>query len=333
LNGQYPPEIKSMRKHQTKLKMAIASLCAACVFSVHAQTFPDRPITLVVPYTAGGITDAYARSIGDYLGRLWNTQVVVENKGGAATIIGTQQVARAKPDGYTLLLTSYAYTSNPILRKDLPYESAALTPVMLLGNSRSMLVVPANSDLHTLDDVIKKGKKAPGNLKFASSGNASSPHVAAELWAKQVGVTFTHVPYKGTGPAMNDLLAGLVDGIFDGPSSIANVRAGRLRALGIANESRHPAAPEVPTFKEQGINMVFGSWFGFIAPANTPKPVIDKLNKGLNASLSDPKVRKVLDSAGLFVVGGTPAEFAHFLDAEAQKLQGLVDGGVKFIVQ
>ena len=322
-----------MKNRQTKLKTVMASLCAAFALSAHADTFPDRPITLIVPYAPGGITDSYARSIGDYLGRLWDTQVVVENKGGAATIIGTQDVARAKPDGYTLMLTSYAYTSNPVLRKDLPYDPASLAPVMLLGNSRSMLVVSARGDVRTLDDLIAKGKKGPGNLKLASSGNASSPHVAAELWAKEVGVTFTHVPYKGTVPAMNDLQGGLVDGIFDGPSSIANVRAGKLRALGIANDARHPAAPEVPTFKEQGIDMVFGSWFGFIAPANTPQPIIEKLNKGLNSSLKDPKVRKVLDAAGLFVVGGTPAQFTEFLDGETRKLQGLVDDGVKFIVQ
>ena len=322
-----------MRTIHVMLQRALVSLCAALAFSAQAETYPDRPITLVVPYTAGGITDAYARSIGEYLGRLWDTQVVVENKGGAATILGTQHVARAKPDGYTILLTSYAYTSNPVLRKDLPYKPEALTPVMLLGNSRSMLVVSSKSELHTLKDVIAKGRKSPGNLKFASSGNASSPHVAAELWAKEVGVSITHVPYKGTGPAMNDLFGGLVDGIFDGPSSIANVRSGRLRALGIANDTRHPAAPEVPTFKEQGIDMVFGSWFGFMVPADTPKPIVEKLNAGLNKSLQDPAVRKVLDAAGLFVVGGTPDEFAHFLDGESKKLQGLVDSGVKFIVQ
>lgn len=326
-----------MRKQLIRIKLAFAVLLAASALPAQAlaeaQSYPDRPITLIVPYSPSGVTDAYARSIGDYLGRLWNTQVIVENKGGAGTIIGTQHVSRAKPDGYTLLLTSYAYTSNPILRKDLSYDPASLTPVMLLGNSRSMLVVSSKSDLHTLKDVIAKGKKAPGNLKFASSGNASSPHIAAELWAKEVGVSITHVPYKGTGPAMNDLFGGLVDGIFDGPSSIANVHAGRLRALGIASETRHPAAPEVPTFKEQGIDLVFGSWFGFLAPAGTPEPVIQKINDGLNKSLSDPKVKSVLDAAGLFIVGGTPQEFASFLDHESNRLQGLVDSGVKLLVK
>ncbi len=322
-----------MKKLFAGLKLAAAAISAVCAFSAQADTYPDRPITLMVPYAHGGITDAYARSIGDYLGRLWNTQVIVDNKAGAGTMIGTQHVARAKPDGYTILLTSYAYTSNPVLRKDLSYDPASLTPVMLLGNSRSMLVVSSKSDLHTLKDVIAKGKEAPGKLTFASSGNASSPHIAAELWAKEVGVTITHVPYKGTAPAMNDLFGGRVDGIFDGPSSIAQVRAGRLRALGIASEGRHPAAPEVPTFKEQGVDLVFGSWFGFLVPTGTPQPIIQKINEGLNKSLDDPKVRAVLDSAGLFVAGGSPDEFATFLDYESRRLQGLVDDGVELIVQ
>lgn len=322
-----------MRKFFVKLQHVTAALVAVCAFSAQADTYPDRPITLMVPYAHGGVTDAYARSIGEYLGRLWNTQVIVDNKGGAGTMIGTQHVSRAKPDGYTILLTSYAYTSNPVLRKDLSYDPASLTPVMLLGNSRSMLVVSSKSDLHTLNDVIAKGKESPGNLTFASSGNASSPHIAAELWAKEVGVTITHVPYKGTGPAMNDMFGGLVDGIFDGPSSIAHVREGRLRALGIASEGRHPAAPEVPTFREQGIDLVFGSWFGFLVPTGTPEPVVQKINEGLNKALDDPKVKAVLDTAGLFVAGGTPKEFATFLDYESRRLQGLVDGGVKLIVQ
>ncbi|MBB5216529.1 Bug family tripartite tricarboxylate transporter substrate binding protein [Parapusillimonas granuli] len=317
-----------------QLRLAGAVIGLACAVSTaHAETYPDRPVTIIVPYAHGGVTDLYARSIGDYLGRHWNTQVIVDNKGGAGTMIGTQHVSRAKPDGYTILLTSYAFTSNPILRKDLNYDPGSFEPVMLLGNSRSMLVVNSQSELKTLDDVIAKGKQSPGNLKFASSGNASSPHIAAELWAKEVGVTITHVPYKGTAPAMNDLYGGLVDGIFDGPSSINSVRAGRLRALGIAHDTRHPAAPEVPTFKEQGIDLVFGSWFGFLAPKGTPQPVLQKINRGLNDAIKDPQVRGVLDKAGLFVSGGTPKEFADFLAYESKRLQGLVDAGVQLVVQ
>lgn len=315
------------------VRMACGVIGVACSLTAQAATFPDGPITLVVPYAHGGVADQYARVIGDYLGRRWNTQVIVDNKGGAATMIGTQYVARAKPDGHTILLTSYAYTSNPVLRKDLTYDKTSFEPVMLLGTSRSMLVVNSKSEFNTLADVIAKGKQSPGGLKIASSGNASSPHIAAELWAKEVGVTITHVPYKGTSPAMNDLYGGMVDGIFDGPSSINSVRTGRLRALGIAHDTRHPAAPEVPTFKEQGIDLVFGSWFGFLVPKDTPALVVTKINESLNEAINDPQVRSVLDKAGLFVSGGTPKKFADFLEYESNRLQGLVDAGVELVVQ
>jgi Uncharacterized protein conserved in bacteria len=317
----------------TALKHAAAALALVCAAPAHADKYPSHPITMVVPYAHGGITDAYARSIGDFLGKYWGTQVIVDNKGGAGTMIGTQQVSRSKPDGYTMLLTSYAFTSNPILRKDLNYDPDSFRPVMLLGNSRSMLVVNSQSDFKTLQDFIAKGKEAPGTLKLASSGNASSPHIAAELWAKELGITITHVPYRGTAPAMNDLYGGMVDGIFDGPSSISNVRSGRLRALGIAHDGRHPAAPEVPTFKEQGIDLVFGSWFGFFVPKDTPEPIVKEINTALNKALQDPKVKTILDGAGLFVSGGTPEEFADFLNYESKRLQSLVDGGVKLVVE
>lgn len=309
------------------------ALATFFTFPANAESFPSQPVTIVVPYSAGGITDAYARSIGDFLTRHWGTQVIVDNKGGAGTMIGTQIVSRAKPDGHTLLLTSYAFTSNPLLRDDLNYTQDSFQPVMLLGNSRSMLVVSSASDLKSLDDAIAKGKKSPGNLKLASSGNASSPHIAAELWAREVGITITHVPYRGTAPAMNDLYGGLVDGIFDGPSSISSVREGRLRALGIAHESRHDAAPEVPTFREQGIDLVFGSWFGFFAPKGTPEAVVQEINTALNRSLADPKVKRILDSAGLFVSGGSPKEFSDFLEYESGRLKSLIDGGVHLIVK
>ncbi len=204
---------------------------AACALAMcglgSAQAFPDHAVTIVVPYAPGGVTDLYGRAIGEFLGRRWKVPVIVKNEGGAATMLGTQSVARAEPDGHTLLLTSYAYTSNPVLRKDMNYGKDALRPVMLLGNSRNLLVVPAKGELHTLDDVLAKARKSPGNLRLASSGMASSPHIAAELWAKAEGVQITHVPYRGTGPAMNDVLGGMVDGIFDGPSSMVNVQAGR----------------------------------------------------------------------------------------------------------
>ncbi|QDJ52627.1 hypothetical protein CBR69_21055 [Bordetella hinzii] len=323
------------RRHKSRIKerrQMMKRLLAACAVAMcglgSAQAFPEHAVTIVVPYAPGGVTDLYGRAIGEFLGRRWKVPVIVKNEGGAATMLGTQSVARAEPDGHTLLLTSYAYTSNPVLRKDMSYGEDALRPVMLLGNSRNLLVVPAKGELHTLDDVLAKARKSPGNLRLASSGMASSPHIAAELWAKAEGVQITHVPYRGTGPAMNDVLGGMVDGIFDGPSSMGNVEAGRLRAIAIASEKRHPGAPGVPTFRELGVDLVFGSWFGFFVPKGTPDAVLQQINADLRAAIADPATRAAIDRTSLLVEGGTPEAFARFLDYESARLKALVDSGV-----
>jgi len=307
------------------LHLCAAALIASAVTATAtaAQEYPHQPVTIIVPYAPGGVTDVYGRVIADYLGRQWKVPVIVKNEAGGGTMIGTSSVARAQPDGYTILLTSYAYTSNPILRTDLSYDKNALRPVMLLGNSRNMLVVSARSDLHTLDDVIAKAKKSPGNLRLASSGIASSPHIAAELWAREVGVQITHVPYRGTSPAMNDVFAGEVDGIFDGPSSMPNVKAGKLRAIAIASEKPHPFAPGVSTFRELGVDLVFGSWFGFLVPKDTPDAIVDKLNTDLRHAVQDPGVKTAIDKTGLLLATGSPQQFAEFLSYESKRLQEL----------
>lgn len=312
---------------------ATVAACAIATSASAAQDYPNQPVTIVVPYAPGGVTDVYGRVIADYLGRQWKVPVIVKNEAGGGTTIGTSAVARAEPDGNTILLTSYAYTSNPILRSDLSYDKDALRPVMLLGNSRNMLVVSARSGLHTLGDVIAKAKKSPGNLRLASSGIASSPHIAAELWAREVGVQITHVPYRGTAPAMNDVFAGEVDGIFDGPSSMPNVKAGKLRAIAIASESPHPFAPGVPTFRELGVDLVFGSWFGFLVPKGTPDAIVNKLNTDLRQAVQDPTVKAAIDKTGLLLAVGSPEAFADFLSYESKRLQELAKTSVDLRLQ
>lgn len=302
---------------------AIFSASAITATATAAQDYPRQPVTIIVPYAPGGVTDIYGRVIADYLGRQWKVPVIVKNEAGGGTMIGTSAAARAEPDGNTILLTSYAYTSNPVLRKDLSYDKNAFRPVMLLGNSRNMLVVSARSDLHTLADVVAKAKKSPGNLRLASSGIASSPHIAAELWARTVGVQITHVPYRGTSPAMNDVFAGEVDGIFDGPSAMPNVKAGKLRAIAIASEQPHPFAPGVPTFRELGVDLVFGSWFGFLVPKDTPDAIVDKLNADLRRAVEDPTVKAAIDKTGLLLSAGSPQQFSDFLSYESERLQKL----------
>jgi len=319
-----------------KLLCAGAAFVAAFALSASCAAelkYPTEQVTIVVPYVPGGVTDLYGRAIAQYLSQRWSVPVVVRNEGGGGTMIGTQMVARAKPDGHTILLTSYAYTSNPIVRKDMSYAPDALVPVMLLGTSTCMLVVPAQSNLRTMDDVLAKAKESPGNLRLASSGIASSPHIAAELWAQAVGVQITHVPYRGTGPAMTDVFAGHVDGIFDGPASMPNVKAGRLRAIAIGSAQPHPAASGVPTFRSLGVDLVFGSWFGFFVPKDTPDAVINQLNADLHRAVADPKTRAAIDATSLLVQDGTPQQFADFLNNESARMKKLVESGVKLTLE
>ena len=198
---------KPMRILPRKLIVGLLGWIIASASALGA-TYPDKPVTIVVPYTAGGVTDVFGRAIAMKLSRKWEQTVIIENRAGGGTIIGTQHVSRAAPDGYTLLLTSYGFTSNPILRKSLPYDPASLTPLLLIGTSTNMLVINAKLPYKDLADVLKMAREKPGALILASSGNGSSPHVAAELFAKASGIQITHIPYKGTSPAMNDLLGG-----------------------------------------------------------------------------------------------------------------------------
>jgi len=307
-------------------KFVLATLFVATslwVAPTHAR-YPERQVTVVVPYPPGGVTDVYGRALAQRLSQIWGQPVVVDNKPGGGTVIGTQLVSRASADGYTLLLTSYGYTSNPVLKKSLPYDTKALTPLYLLGTSANMLVINPNLSVKTLNDIVALGKSKPGALTFGSSGNASSPHIAAELFAIETGAKMTHVPYKGTGPAMNDLLGGQIMGIFDGPSAMPRVRAGQLSAIGIASAQRHPAAMEVPTFRELGIDLVFGSWFGFFVPTGTFGDIQDTIIAGIELALKDPIVISAIEKTGLTYANLKQQDYQKFLDAEEARLRRLI---------
>lgn len=304
-------------------KLFLTGLIATCAAAAHAK-FPNKQVTIVVPYPPGGVTDVYGRAIAAELSKQWGQPVVVDNKPGGGTVIGTQFVARSPANGYTLLLTSYGFTSNPVLKKSLPYDPKSLSPLYLLGRSTSLLVVNPNVPFKNVKEMIAYGKSKPGGLIFGSSGNASSPHIAAELFAAEAGVRITHVPYKGTGPAMNDLLGGQIMGIFDGPSAMPRVNNGSLNAIAISSEKRHPAAPNVPTFKELGVDLVFGSWFGFLIPAGTPKDIENELLKGIDTAMKTTSVLKAINQTGLFIEGLKTAEFGKFLTNEEQRLRNLM---------
>ncbi len=312
--------------------LALAVIVLYALPSSAEQKFPYKRVTIVVPYSAGGVTDIFARTLGAKLAKFWGQPVVIENRDGAGTIIGTQWVSRAPADGHTLLFTSYAFTSNPILRKQLPYSKDAFRPVGLLGASHNVLLVTNNLRSQSLRDLIDQSKAAPGSLKLASSGPGSSPHIGAELFAKKVGIDITHVPYKGQGPAMTDLMVGVVDGMFDGMSSYSLVKAGKVTAVAIASDKRHPGAPEVPTFRELGIDFVSGSWFGLLAPVATPDFVVAKINADMRRSLDDEEVRAQISKTGMLITTSSPDMFAKFLNDESSKLQNLIDSGAKIEV-
>jgi tripartite-type tricarboxylate transporter receptor subunit TctC len=290
-----------------------------------AATFPDRTVTIVIPYSAGGVTDVFGRAIGVKLSRLWAQNVIIDNRAGGGTIIGTQHVSRAAPDGYTLLLTSYGFTSNPILRKNLPYDPASLTPLLLIGTSSNTLVINANLPYRDLNDILKMAREKPGTLTLASSGNGSSPHVAAELFAKAAGIQITHIPYKGTSPAMNDILGGQVHGIFDGTSALGQVSTGKLRAIATAAAARHPSSPDVPTFRELGIDLVFGGWFGFFVPRAVPQSLQDVIFKDIEKAIADPEVNAVIFKTGLVLETQTQEQFKTFLQNESERLKKLTE--------
>lgn len=322
-----------MNKRQM-IRMAGAAVLLALAHQASAQTeFPTRPVTIVVPYTAGGPTDGHTRVLAARLSQMWGQPVVVENRGGAGTLIGTQYVSKAAPDGHTLLFTAYAYTSNPILRASIPYAADALKPLVHIGSNPLILFVSGRSPLKSLGDVVKQAQSGPDRLRLASSGNASSPHIALELLGRAVDAKILHLPYRGAAPAKNDVVAGVVDGIFDGSSSMPLTRSGGLRPIAVASDQRHPQAPDVPTFRELGVDLVYATWYGMLVPSRTPQAIESKLNADIRTALADPTVKAAFAEAGLQLTPGTPQQFAAFLAAESRKLQALVDSGVRIDVE
>lgn len=285
--------------------------------------FPVRPVTLVVPYTAGGLTDVLARVLAPRLADKWKQPVVVENRAGAGTTIGTAAVARAPGDGHTLLMTAFGYIGNQIMMPQLPYEPKALAPLAMVADSPSVLYVNAQLPVNSLAELIAYGKARPGKLTFASSGNASSPHIAAELFADMTGLQIVHVPYRGNGPAINDLLGGQVDALFDSPATMAHVHTGKLKVLGYGYDKPNPRLPNVPAISRSGIaelaKYMAGGWFGLFIPTATPEALQQKIHDDIQSVLQTRDVRDALSRAGVDPHGMTRAEFAAYLESELNR--------------
>jgi tripartite-type tricarboxylate transporter receptor subunit TctC len=299
---------------------------AAMLPTAHAQAYPDKSVRLIVPWPAGGAADAVGRAVAASLTIELGKTVYVENVAGAGGNIGTQQFIRSAPDGYTLLLaTSSTNSANPYLYKKTGFEPVKdFTPVASLAVIPSVLVVPAASPFKSPKDVIAAAKAAPGKLAYGSGGVGNSAHLAGELFKSVARIDVTHVPYKGSGPALTDLMGGQLALMFD-TGAFPHIKGGKIRALAVAADRRSPLIPEVPTFDELGIKgMIMNAWYGVAAPAGTAQPVVTKLNAAVNQALKSGDLGKRLVDIGAEVRAGSPDEFAKFWRAELARYEGLV---------
>lgn len=308
-----------------KLAMYVLTATLAVLSSTaFAQPYPSRPVTILVPYSAGGETDAIARLFAARLTDEWKRTVIVDNRPGGATVIGTGEAARARPDGHTLLLTSFGFTTNRILAPNLPYDPASLAPLTLVSTAPNILYVHPSVPGTSLKDVIQYGKTKPGALLFGSPGIASSPHIAAELLASKAGITITHVPYKGTAPALTDLLAGQVNALLGVMSLMPHAKAGKLKAIAVANERRLSRAPELPTMAESGVAFTAASWFGFFVQSKTPPEVVDKIFTDIRKTAESADVRAKISEMGLETAATSKEEFSAFLKSELEKWSAII---------
>ena len=286
------------------------------IFAQTASTYPDKPITIVVPYPPGGFNDTLGRIVGKKLSDTWGVTVLVENKPGAGTTIGTNFVARSAPDGYTILVAQFPFAANPFIYKSLPYDSnKAFLPVVLAGRAPMVLVVNENSKIKTLSDLLTAAKKSPGKIDYGSSGSGSSEHLAMALFENMANVSLNQVPYKGSTPLLTDLAGGQVEVAFDVfPMVRPFIQSGKIRPVAIATDSRSPLLPQVPTVAEAGLKgYEVSSWHGFMVPAGTPSAIVDKLNKQINVILLQDDIKKTFNDQGVVPDGGTAGQFEVFI--------------------
>lgn len=306
----------------------IGALLAATMLAATTSfaAFPDKPIRLVVPFAPGGGTDLIARTLGAGMSQALGQTVIVDNKPGAGTIIGTDAVAKSTPDGYTLVVATFAHAVNPSLQSKLPFDtSKAFAPVILLGRGPNVLVVRADSPYKTVKDVIAAAKAKPGRLTYASQGNGTSAHLAGEMFTSLAKVEMTHVPYRGAGPAITDLLGGQVDMIFGTAAAVSTfVDSGKLRAIGVTTPQPSPALKGVPAIADTVPGYQVESWYGLYAPAGTPADVIAKLNAAAAKAAHSPDFSKKVEQEGLVISAGAPAELDAYVRAEEARWMKIV---------
>src|SRR5690348_3524878 len=321
-----------MLRNISRRSLASAALAVACALPfalpAHADGFPTKPAKLVVPFPAGGPLDTTARIIAQKLTEAWGQSVIVENKPGAGGNIGADIVAKSPPDGYTIVMGALStHAVNPSLYPAMPYDAQKdFAPITLVAITPNVLVVNPSLPVHSVNELITYARAHPGKLSFGSGSIGSAGHLAGELFKVDTGVDMVHVPYKGAAPAMQALLAGDTQLMFDNlASAMSQVKAGKLRALAVTTSARSPLAPDLPTMAEAGVpGFDISTWFGLMAPAGTPPDLIAKWNADVTKVLSAPAMRARLEAQGAEAAPDTPAEFARFIDAELVKYAKIV---------
>jgi tripartite-type tricarboxylate transporter receptor subunit TctC len=323
----------SAEKNDLGNKYRFLIACVAFYTAASTAAYPERPLRLVVPYSAGGSTDTVARIVGQRLSERLGQQVVVDNRTGAGTLIGTEIVARSAPDGYTLLMATPPLAVNPSLYSKVPYVlDRDFSAVSNVAASSNLLAVHPALPAVTTRELIALLKANPGKHNYGSSGIGGAGHLAMALFANMAGVDIVHVPYKGGAPAVTDLVAGRLSLMMANLTTAQpHIRAGRLRGIGIGTKSRSRLFPELPTLSESGVpGYEANNWNGIVVPAGTPRAVIERLHREISAALKDPAIAQRMTGAGLDPIGDTPQQFARYLKAEAAKWGALVkSAGIK----
>jgi len=314
-----------------KIFLVLAAFCIPTL--AFAQDYPVRPVHVVVPYTPGTGADILARLLGPKLGERWKVAIVTENKAGATGNIGADFVAKAAPDGYTLLFVATSFGTTPALQKNLPFDPVkSFEPVALVATSGLVVVTNPQIPARSLKEFIELAKRQPGKMHYSSPGNGGPQHLAMELLKLETGIDIVHVPYKGASGALADLVGGHVDAMISATQTAhPHVQSGRLRALAVMSAERSPAYPDVPTMKEAGLpDMEVETWYGVFAPTNTPGTAITKINSDINALLKDASIREALEKQGMIPAGGPPQRLGDLVRKELPRWSRVVNAaGIK----